>query len=174
MVNKQVTKGQSVKIVVETKSMELSREEWRKELDTAMLNRGADIAVAVVQKVEQMPNKSRINIGIDAGVQLGSYFRVEADVDRAWRTDGKDGYRVTLNGIGQYRIPNSVVTPYVIAGGGYALDGTAIWNVGAGTRIALSQAVELDLRYREVRPFEDRKAALKQDHVFTTGLNYRF
>jgi opacity protein-like surface antigen len=119
-------------------------------------------------------DKSRINIGIDAGVQLGSYFRVEADVDRAWRTDGKDGYRVTLNGIGQYRIPNSVVTPYVIAGGGYALDGTAIWNVGAGTRIALSQAVELDLRYREVRPFEDRKTALKQDHVFTTGLNYRF
>ena len=129
-------------------------------------------------------NHSRTNVGVNAGVQLGSFFRVEADADRAWRTVGTPGYRVTLNGIGQYRIPNSVVTPYVLAGGGYALDGlaslkdkngqTAIWNVGAGTRLALSQSVELDLRYREVRPFEDRKVALKQDHVFTAGLNYRF
>ncbi len=62
LINKQVTKGQSVKIVIETKSMQLSREEWRKELDTAVLNRGADIAVAVVQNVDQMPNKSRINL----------------------------------------------------------------------------------------------------------------
>ena len=62
LINKQLTKGQSVKIVVETKSMELSREEWRKELNTAILNRGADVAVAVVERVEQMPNKSRINL----------------------------------------------------------------------------------------------------------------
>lgn len=61
-VNKSLTRGQNVRIVVEAKSMNLSREEWRRELDVAMLNRGAEVAIAVVQKVDQMPNKSRISL----------------------------------------------------------------------------------------------------------------
>lgn len=127
---------------------------------------------------------SRTTVGLVTGVQYGSFVRTEADLDRAWRSNGKDGYRITLNVIGQYRVPNSVVTPYVIVGAGYALDGlasvkdkngqTPIWNAGVGTRVGLSESTELDLRYREVRPFNDDKTALKQDHVFTAGLNYRF
>ena len=129
-------------------------------------------------------DKSRLTLGADVGYQVGSYFRAELDIDRAWRTNSKDGYRVTVNGIGQYRIPNTVLTPYVIAGAGYAMDGiasikntnsqVAVWNAGAGVRVGLSQNTELDLRYREVRPFEAAKVSLKQDHVFTAGLNYRF
>lgn len=77
LINKSLTRGHEVKVVVETKSMNLSREEWRRELDTAMLNRGADISVAVVQNIEQMPNKSRINL-TDAN-QLFVAFDPETD-----------------------------------------------------------------------------------------------
>jgi hypothetical protein len=42
--------------------MAMSRDEWRKELNLAMTNRAAEISVAVVQTVDQMPNKSRTSI----------------------------------------------------------------------------------------------------------------
>lgn len=60
--NKSLTRDQSINIVIETKSMNLTREEWRRELETATLNRGAELAIAVVQNIDQMPNKSRISI----------------------------------------------------------------------------------------------------------------
>ena len=40
----------------------MSREEWRKELNLAMTNRAAEVSVAVVQTVDQMPGKSRTSI----------------------------------------------------------------------------------------------------------------
>lgn len=127
---------------------------------------------------------SKMLVGVNAGYQFGKYFRAEVDVDRAWRTVGNNGYRAVVNGVAQYRIPNTVLTPYVLAGGGYAFDGlaslksktgqVAVWDAGIGTRIGISQKVDLDLRYTETRPVKDAKAAVKQDHVFTAGLDYRF
>lgn len=61
-VNKLASRGHSVNIVFEAKSMAMSRDEWRKELNLAMSNRAAEISVAVVQTVDQMPNKSRTSI----------------------------------------------------------------------------------------------------------------
>lgn len=129
-------------------------------------------------------NTTRMIVGLDAGVQLGKYFRVEADVDRYWQPAGKDGYTAILNGIAQYRIPDSIVTPYLLAGAGYMFDGPAainnstarkeVWDFGGGVHMGLSQSVELDLRYREVRLFSEPKVDQKQDHVFSAGLNYRF
>jgi len=61
-VNKLASRGHNVNIVFEAKSMAMSRDEWRKELNLAMTNRAAEISVAVVQFVDQMPNKSRTSI----------------------------------------------------------------------------------------------------------------
>lgn len=127
-------------------------------------------------------NKSRIGVGAVVGYQVMPYARVELDFDHAWRTQGT-GNMVTANVIGQYRIPNSTVTPYVLAGAGYGFDKfgslknhgqVALYNVGAGVRVAVSQSVELDARYRNVRPFEANHAASKEQHLFSAGLNYRF
>ena len=61
-INKLASRGHNVNIVFEAKSMCISREEWRKELNLAMTNRAAEISVAVVQTVDQMPGKSRTSI----------------------------------------------------------------------------------------------------------------
>lgn len=126
--------------------------------------------------------KSRIDLGVNAGYQFGSYVRAEVDVDHAWKTHG-DGNMLTGNVIGQYRIPNSTVTPYVLVGAGYGFDklgslkggaATPVGNVGAGVRIGLSESVDLDFRYREVRALRDLNASNKQLHLFSAGVDYRF
>ena len=61
-VNKIAARGHLVNVVFEAKSMSMSREEWRKELNLAMTNRAAEVSVAVVQFIEQMPSKSRVSI----------------------------------------------------------------------------------------------------------------
>jgi len=127
-------------------------------------------------------NKSRIGAGVVAGYQVMPYARVELDMDHAWRTNGT-GNMMMANAIGQYRITGSTVTPYVLAGAGYGFDKfgslknhgqVALYDVGAGVRVALSQTVELDARYRNVRPVEANHVALKDQHLFSAGLNYRF
>jgi hypothetical protein len=61
-VNKLASRGHSVNVVFEAKSTSMSREEWRKELNIAMTNRAAEVSVAVVQFVDQMPSKSRVSL----------------------------------------------------------------------------------------------------------------
>ena len=127
-------------------------------------------------------NKSRVDLGGSVGYQVGPYARVEADFDHAWRTNGV-GNMAMANAIGQYRIPNSTVTPYVLAGAGIGFDrfgssssGNAIglYNVGAGVRMAVSQSVELDARYRYVAPISSNKMGSREQNLFTVGAAYRF
>ena len=61
-VNKLAARGHVVNVVFEAKSTAMSREEWRKELNIAMSNRAAEVSVAVVQFMDQMPSKSRVSI----------------------------------------------------------------------------------------------------------------
>jgi hypothetical protein len=61
-VNKIAARGHLVNVVFETKSMSMSRDEWRKELEVAMANRAAEVSVGVVQFIDQMPSKSRVSL----------------------------------------------------------------------------------------------------------------
>jgi hypothetical protein len=61
-VNKIASRGHLVNVVFETKSMSMSRDEWRKELEVSMANRAAEVSVGVVQFIEQMPSKSRVSL----------------------------------------------------------------------------------------------------------------
>ena len=127
-------------------------------------------------------DKARMGVGAVVGYQVMPYARVEADFDHAWRTNGT-GNMAMANVIGQYRIPNSTVTPYFLAGAGYGFDKfgslkkhgeVALYDVGAGVRVAVSQSVELDVRYRNVRAIQDVKVNNKEENLFSAGINYRF
>lgn len=127
-------------------------------------------------------NHSRIDLGMNAGYQVGRFMRAEVAVDHAWRATGT-GDMVTGNLIGQYRIPNSTLTPYVLVGAGYGFDklgsakkdgAVALGTVGAGMRVAVSESVDFDFRYREVRPLSAAHAQNKQLHLFSVGAQYRF
>ena len=127
-------------------------------------------------------DKSRIDVGAVVGYQVGSFVRAEAEFERNWRTNGA-GEMATVNVIGQYRIPNSTLTPYVLAGGGYTFDklgsiksggATPVYDAGAGLRVAVSESVDFDFRYRNVRPLRDLKSAVKDEHLFSIGAEYRF
>jgi uncharacterized protein YejL (UPF0352 family) len=76
-VNKLASRGHNVNVVFEAKSMSMSRLEWRKELDIAMTNRAAQVSVAVVQHIEQMPSKTRVSI--QDNQQLMVAFNPETD-----------------------------------------------------------------------------------------------
>jgi len=76
-INKLASRGHNINVVFEAKSMSMSRTEWRKELDIAMTNRGAQVSVAVVQHLDQMPGKSRVSI--QDNQQLMVAFDPDAD-----------------------------------------------------------------------------------------------
>ncbi len=128
-------------------------------------------------------NSDRITAGVNAGYQFNRFLRTEAVFDHGWKSNAGAGSRATLNAIGQYRIPGTTVTPYVLAGAGYAFDslgsvkrGVAVpvYVLGAGTRVAVSERVDLDLRYRNVRAFNETNARVRDGHLFTVGAVYKF
>lgn len=127
-------------------------------------------------------DKTKIDVGATAGYQVNKYLRVEADYTHAWKLNN-NGDRLVANVVGQYRIPNSTVTPYVFTGAGVGFAGlgslkngeyAVVGDLGAGLRVAVSDSVELDARYTKTRPLDDKNVSLKNDDMFTVGANYRF
>lgn len=128
-------------------------------------------------------NNDRITAGVNAGYQFNRFIRSEVVLDHAWKSTTGAGSRATLNAIGQYRIPGTTITPYVLAGVGYAFDslgsvkkgGAApVYTFGAGTRVTVSERVDLDFRYRNVRAINDTNAVVRDGHLFTVGATYKF
>lgn len=126
-------------------------------------------------------NKSRIDTGLNAGYQINSFVRVEADYDHVWRNKGNANMLVG-NAVVQYRIPSTSVTPYAFAGVGVGFDGygyksgtvTTLYDAGVGARLGVSANVDLDVRYTFVRPFNVKAAATKESNMLTVGASYRF
>jgi opacity protein-like surface antigen len=127
-----------------------------------------------------LQTNSKISTGLETGYQWTPYVRTELTYDYSWLTVGNSS-NLVANVVGQYRIPNSTVTPYVLVGTGFGFynvgdqpnSTTGIYNAGAGVRIAVSRSVELDARYRYVAPYsyaDGRNAA----NLLTVGANYRF
>jgi opacity protein-like surface antigen len=125
---------------------------------------------------------AQTDLGVVAGYQLHPNARVEAAFDNLWRNTGSNGQMLMVNAVAQYRIPTSVVTPYVLAGTGVGFNsfgttniGSAemLYNVGAGVRFAVSRNVELDARYRYISHF-NTSAANANANMLTVGANWRF
>jgi opacity protein-like surface antigen len=126
--------------------------------------------------------KARYDIGANIGYQFGPYLRAQLDYDHVMRTNG-NGNLLTGNVIGQYRIPNSDVTPFVKVGMGIGFDKmgavktgdvVGVADVGAGVRIAVSQSVELSVGYTVVQPLNDTNANTKRYQTVIGGVGYRF
>lgn len=129
-----------------------------------------------------MQDTSQTNLGGVAGYQINRFFRVEGTYDYLPTTVGPNGHVLALNGIAQYRIPSSVLTPYVLGGVGAGIDGfgtagggdvQTLYAVGGGVRIAVSTNVELDARYRYLSHF-GTSAGSANANVVTVGANWRF
>jgi len=123
---------------------------------------------------------AKITGGIDAGYQFNKFFRAEATYDYMWRTGG-NGSALMGNLVGQYKIPGTVIVPYLLAGSGMGFSsmGTltnnvaALYNVGGGFRADLTKKLELDLRYRYVGHY-DAPNSNPDQNLLTIGMNYRF
>ena len=119
-------------------------------------------------------------LGAVAGYQVNPYLRLEGAYDYT-NLNGKNGQTLVVNAVPQYRIPGTVVTPYVLAGAGYAWDGlgktnsdaATVYNLGVGVRVGLSAAWEFDARYRYLNKF-DNDFTDRETQTVSAGLTYRF
>lgn len=127
-------------------------------------------------------SESRIDAGLAAGYQIIPYARVELTYDHAWMTNNS-GNMVMANVIGQYRIPGTIFTPYVLAGAGAGFDGfgqkysgagVGLYNVGSGVRASVGSNVDLDLRYRWIGAFNSSETYKSGTNMFTLGASYNF
>jgi opacity protein-like surface antigen len=90
---------------------------------------------------------------------------------------------VFANVVPQYRIPGTTLTPYAVAGVGYAFDSlgavksgvaSPVYNLGLGTRVMITDNLDADLRWRNVRSMNGSNARVRDDHIFMVGASYKF
>lgn len=106
-------------------------------------------------------------LGLTAGANLTDYVTGEIAYDHLHDANAN---QVTGNVI--VEAPVGSLTPYVLGGVGYrwAEQDEAVWNLGAGAKVALTDNVDFDVRYRHVVGFEtDNK-----DNIITGGLVFKF
>lgn len=128
-------------------------------------------------------NQDQVTIGLSGGYQVNRFLRAELTAENAWKHKTGAGTMVFANVVPQYRIPGTTLTPYAVAGVGYAFDslgavksGTAspVYNLGLGTRVAITDHLDVDLRWRNVRSMNGSNARVRDDHIFTVGGSYKF
>lgn len=125
----------------------------------------------------------QVTIGLNGGYQVNRFLRGEVTVENAWKTGTGSGTMVFANVVPQYRIPGTTLTPYAVAGVGYAFDSlgavksgvaSPVYNLGLGTRVMITDNLDADLRWRNVRSMNGSNARVRDDHIFTVGASYKF
>ena len=125
----------------------------------------------------------RLAVGVNGGYQFHRFFRAEVTAENAWKSNSGAGSMVFANIVPQYRIPGTILTPYALAGVGYSFDSLGsvkkggavpVYNLGLGMRAAITDRIDADIRYRNVRAFEGKNARVRDDHIFTVGASYKF
>ena len=127
-----------------------------------------DVSVEDSQKV----------LGATVGYQYNRNLAAELAFTQFFEKDGiaEDGQALTVNGIAL--LPTGTAfTPYALAGVGAGFNGLgddgdaqAIYNLGAGVRYAVTESVDLDLRYTHVNAWESE---IDNDSV-TVGAAFKF
>tara|TARA_R110000868_G_scaffold9620_6_gene47627 strand:+ start:52794 stop:53306 length:513 start_codon:yes stop_codon:yes gene_type:complete len=129
----------------------------------------------------QLDYHKQATVGVTAGYQVAPYARVELEYNNMWQ-NRTQGQSLFAQGIAQYRVPNTRFTPYALAGVGAGFnslgsvrggDGKMLYNLGGGVRYAVTDSIELDARYRNVRAFDNTTRNRNSD-VMSVGVNYRF
>jgi outer membrane immunogenic protein len=131
-------------------------------------------------------NDSTPVFGVIAGYEVNPFLRLEGSfLNRFSRGDVTSGQMATANVIGQYTVPGTAFTPYVLGGVGYGWNvygnpvnsgGAALWNIGGGVRYAVNANWEVDARYRYVQQFKSYVPSGNKlnENIVTLGVNYRF
>lgn len=132
-------------------------------------------------------NDSNFVLGVVGGYEFNPFLRGELNFVNRFSSNGlSDGQALTANVIGQYAIPGTAFTPYVLGGIGYGWNlygqpfnngsGAPHWNIGAGVRYALNQNWEVDARYRYLQQFSTYFPLTDKlnENIVTLGVNYRF
>ena len=114
-------------------------------------------------------------LGLNVGNQFNDFTRLEATYDHGFNSDSISTDTLATNGILQYHVNGTKLTPYALAGLGYQFQngGTnqGIWNVGGGSRIELAPKVDLDVRYRYVQGLTNANI---NSSVVTFGTTFKF
>lgn len=128
-----------------------------------------------------MQDANRGMMGANLGYQFCNNFAVEATYDYNQVTGSPNNAQMLMfNAVAGY--PNSSpFTPYVLVGTGVGWNAAGnttsnsalgLWDVGAGFKVAISDRLSLDNRYRYVAPYNS--ASGRDAQVITTGINYKF
>ena len=128
-----------------------------------------------------MQKDSDVTTGVVLGYRFNRVLNAELTYDHEWRT-GQNGGLLMLNGVAELPVHRQV-RPYVLVGAGLGFDrynqnrsdrnGTPMYNVGAGVRVAVTQNVDVDARYRYVDAFNTGEGQQRAS-IVTLGVNYRF
>jgi opacity protein-like surface antigen len=115
-------------------------------------------------------------VGGNVGYEANKFVRVELDYDH-FSDKNKLGKAevVTGNVIGQLPLNLFNITPYALAGVGYAWNDVKnqnVYTVGAGVRYSLTKNFEIDARYRHLANFKNENGT--KNDAFTAGINYKF
>lgn len=100
------------------------------------------------------------------GYRFGDTF--EAELDYTYKNGGE--HFLIANALAGYQFDN--VRPYALVGAGYRWgdNSDAVWNVGAGVKLSITENIDLDGRYRFVSDFSGNE----KDQITTIGLVYRW
>lgn len=106
-------------------------------------------------------------LGATAGVELSDNFAAELAYDH-----DHDNNADLFAGNILIQTERSFITPYVLGGVGHrwADQDEYIWNVGGGAKVALTDTIDFDVRYRHIVGYDTEQ----EDNVITGGIVFRF
>lgn len=141
----------------------------------------ADLTLEPVEMVVPAPETfwyigGNANIGSDGDVSLGAAvgYDVTPNIAVEGRYERVIDEKQTDRVIGSILVGKDidVFKPYIHAGVGYEWgeEDRSIYTVGVGTKIHYTPNVDFDLRYR----YQDGISKGGDDHIFTTGVEFRF
>lgn len=124
---------------------------------------------------QRLGDDSHTSIGAVVGRDLNDTVSVEGQYDRAFNRKENDTTTDRLMGNVLVGKRMGVVKPYGLVGAGYEWRNggdRSVFAVGAGAKVAVTDGVDLDARYRYIDSFDESKR--DAEHVIGLGVNVRF
>ena len=118
-------------------------------------------------------------LGVAGGLEVFGFgpmgIGAEGTYDMTKKTSSGYQHDVFGNGIISYKVEGFGVTPYALLGAGYRWDtvvgNEAKYNWGGGIKLALSKAIDVDLRARRISSY---KGDTPDNDKVTIGVKFKF